>query len=245
MVEESQNQAAEGVKSYFENIINGYLVDDINTLLNDELDEKEQGGCTAPLAMAVFSGMNQLGYLINKKETKEIVEDGETATETCIKAFCDSWMCKIDIIYKKTTIQEMIVNLFRHGMAHQFLSIYSTAITRDPKQTILIRSFEDESGQKFYVLQIKMLAEHFLKAVSLLHEKIDRAMENDHEFILRFHKRLVSQRRKYLKKNVKLFNKAERNLENQDGNGFTTRTTTSGIELETTQTVDRSFELPD
>ena len=40
MVDESQEQAAKGVISYFENIINGYLVNDINTLLNDKLDEK-------------------------------------------------------------------------------------------------------------------------------------------------------------------------------------------------------------
>lgn len=247
MADESQDQAAKGVKSYFENIINGYLVNDINTLLNDELDEKAQGGCTAPLAMTVFSAMNQLGYLVNKKETKEIAEKGETATETCIKAFCNNWMYKIDKIYKKTTIQEMIVNLFRNGMAHQFLSIYSTAITRDPKQATLIHIIENESGQKWYVLQIKMLAAHFLEAVKSLDDKIDRAMENDHDFILRFYERLVSQRQKqkYSKKNVNLLNKAERNLDKLDGDEIATRTTTSGIEAETSQTIDRSFELPD
>lgn len=241
MADESQDQAAKRVKSYFDNIINGYLVNDINTLLNDELDEKAQGGCTAPLAMTVLSGMNQLGYLVNRKDKKEIVEKGETATETCIKAFCNNWMHKIDKIYKKTTIQKMIVNLFRHGMAHQFLSIYLTAITRDPKQATLIRSFENESGQTIHVLQIKMLAAHFLEAVKSLDDKIDRAMKNDHDFILRFYERLVLQRQKYSKKNAKLLNEVEKNLEKPDGNEIMTRTTTSGIEAETSQTIDRSF----
>jgi hypothetical protein len=154
-------------------------------------------------------------------------------------------MHKIDKIYKKTTIQEMIVNLFRNGMAHQFLSIYSTAITRDPKQATLIHIIENESGQKWYVLQIKMLAAHFLEAVKSLDDKIDRAMENDHDFILRFYERLVLQRQKYSKKKSKLLNKVEKNLEKPDGNEIMTRTTTSGIEAETSQTIDRSFELPD
>jgi len=92
-----------------------------------------------------------------------------------------------------------------------------------------------------------MLAAHFLEAVKSLDDKIDRAMENDHDFILRFYERLVSQRQKqkYSKKNVNLLNKAERNLDKLDGDEITTRTTTSGIEAETSQTIDRSFELPD
>ena len=245
MADESQDQKAKVVKSYFASIINGYLVNDINTLLNDELDKKEQGGCTAPLAMTIFSAMNQLGYLVNKKDTKEIVENAETATETCIKEFCNDWMQKINKIYKKSTIQEMIVHLFRHGMAHQFLSIYQTAITRDPKQETLIGIFKNESDEKLYVLQVKILATDFLEAVKSLDDKIDRAMGNDHDFILRFYERLVLQRQKYSKKNVSLLNKVEKNLEKLDGNEIMTSTTTSGIEAETSQTIDRSLELPD
>ena len=245
MSDKPQDEIAKNILSYFDQIIWGYLVNDVNSLLNDELDKKEQGGCTAPLAMTIFSAMNQLGYLTNKKETKEIIEKGESATETCIKAFCDDWMSKVDKIYRKTTIQEMFVNLFRNGIAHQFLSIYSTGITRDPKQTLLLNIHEDKNGNKFYVLQIKMLAVDFLKAIEILYEKINKAIENNFDFIQQFYNKMVSQREKYLRKNAELFGKIERNFERFESNDSTTTTnttTTSGIEMETTQTVDRSFE---
>lgn len=248
MVDKSQEQATKIVMSYLDKAINGYLVHDIYTLLNEKLDEKEQGGCTAPLAMAVLSGMNQLGYLIHKK----IINKKET--ETYIKAFCDNWMAKADKIYKKTTIQEMLVNVVRHGMAHQFLSIYPTGITRDPKQKGLVHLHKNESGQKIYVFQIKMLAKHFLKAVQLLNDKISGAIENDPDFIMQFYKKLVLQKDKYSKKNFSLFNKAERNIEVCLFKGSTNKTTPSGVKInttqttqstETTQTIDRSLELLD
>lgn len=121
------------VKSYFQNVIMGYLVNDIVTLLNLKLGEKKEGGCSAPLAMTVFSAMHQLGYLTSRKNTDEIVKDAKT--EPCIKEFCNDWMKKVDPQnYRKSTIQEMMVIFFRHGLAHQFISIASCAITRDPKQ---------------------------------------------------------------------------------------------------------------
>ena len=88
----SLEQKEAQVKKYFRNVIMGYLACDIHTLLNSELDEKIEGGCSAPLAMTVFSAMNQLGYLTSKKNTDEIVK--EARTEECIKEFCNDWMKK-------------------------------------------------------------------------------------------------------------------------------------------------------
>ena len=69
---EKQNKI---VKSYFQSVILGYLVNDLQTLLDPSLDNKHPGGCSAPLAMAVFSAMNQLGYLTSRKNTKVICEE--------------------------------------------------------------------------------------------------------------------------------------------------------------------------
>ena len=224
------------VKSYFRKVIMGYLACDIHTLLNSELDEKKEGGCSAPLAMTVFSGMNQLGYLTSRKNKV-------LGTEECIKGFCNDWMTKVDSEnYSKSTIQEIMVSFFRHGLAHQFISIALSGITRDPKQGALISVYTDDDGSKSYVLQAKLLAQHFIKALDLLDEKIRTAKEKDQDFLLRFYQRLSKQRQKHLNKNQSLFQKADRNptMANEPGT-YTTETSTPTVSGEVSITRDGSF----
>ena len=249
MADASVDKKTKEVKAYFNTVIGGYLLNDIQTLLNSDLDEREQGGCAAPLAMAIFSGMNQLGYLTSAKGTKEILEDGATATETCIKEFCHDWMAKVETIYNKSSVQEMMVSLFRHGMAHSFLSVYRTGITRHPKHKKLINVIEFGNGEKLYVLQAKVLGRDFVEAARLLERKIDKAQETDHDFIERFYDRLHLQIEKYFSKNVLVFDKAERHPEiavTYSASSSTT-TTISGTksaaeDSDTSITVDKSFD---
>ena len=142
------------VKSYFQHVIMGYLMGDIETLLIQDLDLRGTGGCSAPLALIIFSAMNQLGYLTSKTDISGINQN--PPTEVCIKKYFNNWMKKVDPEkYRKSTVQEIMVNFFRHGLAHQFLSVAFSGITRDPKQEqlISIKSFE---GIKYYVLQVKI-----------------------------------------------------------------------------------------
>jgi hypothetical protein len=198
------------VKEYFEKVINGYLVNDIKTLLDPALDEKKEGGCSAPLAMTVFSAMNELGRLTSGKNSKEIIEG--VNTENCIKEFCNDWMKKVNEKYKKSSIQELLVSLFRHGLAHQFLPIALSAITRNPNQKELICRREIDKGEFIYVLQVKILSQDFLKALEFLEIKIDTAKEKDPEFISRFYERLCIKQEKQIKKNEDLIQKADKNL---------------------------------
>lgn len=210
----SLEQIEDQVKKYFRKVIMGYLASDIHTLLNSELDEKKEGGCSAPSAMTVFSAMNQLGYLTSKKNTNEIVK--EARTEECIKEFCNDWMKKVDVEnYRKSTIQEIIVSFFRHGLAHQFISIASSGITRDPKQSRLISVYSNDDGNKSYVLQVKLLAQHFIQTIKLIDDKIHAAKQNDPDFLHRFYQRLSVQRQKHLNNNQSLFEKADRNFPKQ------------------------------
>ena len=240
----SLEQKETQVKSYFQNVIMGYLACDIHTLLNSELDAKREGGCTAPLAMTVFSAMNQLGYLTSRKNTDEIVK--EARTEECIKEFCNDWMKRVDPEnYRKSTIQEIMVSFFRHGLAHQFISIALSGITRDPKHGALLSVYTNHDGSKSYVLQAKLLAQDFIKALDLLDKKIHTAKENDPDFLLRFYQRLYEQKQKHLNNNQSLFQKADRNFPTMANKlvSYTTKTSTPIISGEVSITKDGSLDF--
>jgi hypothetical protein len=95
MAEESIDLQETEIKFYFDRVIKGYAVHDIKTLLDEnfDLDEKEFGGCAVPLAMCIFSTMNQLGYLTSKKQTDDI--EKVARTELCIKEYCKDWLSKV------------------------------------------------------------------------------------------------------------------------------------------------------
>jgi hypothetical protein len=184
---EEQHKA---IKTYYESVFLGYVRNDIASLLNPELDEKGIGGCSVPLAISILSSMNQLGYLTSNKEVDV------TETEYCIKKFCGDWMSKTNKLYDKETFQELIVHFYRHSMSHQFLPLHSVGITRDPRQKTVL---EFGSGEIYCALQVKILAENLLHVIELIYEKINKAIENDHEFIRRFFLRLNKEIDKNLK----------------------------------------------
>lgn len=218
MTEMNLEEIERNVKSYYEDVIDGYLLHDIETLLdrNLNLDQKEKGGCAAPLAMVILAAMNQLGYLTSKKTTDDI--ENNTKTDVCIQEFCNDWMTKVDREnYKKSTFQEILINFFRHGLAHQYLSVVSTGLTRDQSQSQILLIKQNNDGKRFYILQVCILANNLKEAIEKLREKIDKAKKNDPDFLKRFNSRLVSQKEKYLKKNETLIKKAETNL-NQNTN---------------------------
>lgn len=221
------------IHTYFERSIKGYLVHDIQSLIDNDagLDAKEVGGCAAPLAMSIFSAMNQLGYLTSNRNTNDIENNPDT--ELCIKEFCENWMSRVDKeIYKKTSVQEILVNFFRHGLAHQYLPIAYMAITRHPKHKGLLETYEREE-YKYYILQVKILATQFLQAIDILDKKIANSKSTDEVFIARFYRRLDKQRSRYLDQNKSLFKKAEKNLKLAEVESKQCTTTTSGTRTET------------
>lgn len=210
------------IKTYFERVFLGYVRNDIASLLNPELDEKQIGGCSIPLAISILSSMNQLGYLTSNKEV-DVKE-----TEYCIKKFCGYWMSKTNKLYEKETFQKLIIHFYRHSISHQFLPLHSVSITRDPKQKTII---EFGSGEIYCALQVKILAENLLHVIELIYKKINKAIENDHEFIRRFFLRSNKQIDKYRDKNAKLKKRIDEILKPEDKEltAFTTtKTSVSG-----------------
>ena len=208
------------IKTYFERVFLGYVRNDIDTLLNPELDEKQIGGCSVPLAMSVLSAMNQLGYLTSNKKVNE------KKTEYYMKKFCGNWMSKANKLFEKETFQNLIVHFYRHGMAHQFLPLHSMGITRDPKQKNIL---EFGSGEIYCAIQVKILAENLLQAIDLIYEKIDKAIESDHEFIRRFFLHLNEQINDYKNKNAELEKKIDEILKPNEKELTDFKTTTTTI----------------
>ncbi len=228
MPEFSIEEQHKEIKTYFERVFLGYVRNDIDTLLNPELDEKQIGGCSVPLTISVLSTMNQLGYLTSNKKVNE------KETEYYMKKFCGDWMSKANKLFKKETFQKLIVRFYRHGMSHQFLPLRSMGITRDPKQKNIL---EFGSGEIYCAIQVKILAENLLQAIDLIYEKLDKAIESDHEFIRRFFLHLNEQVNDYKNKNAKLKKKIDEILKpnEKELTDFTTTTTTvSGTETSVT-----------
>ena len=219
MSELSIEEQYERIKEYFERVFFGYVRNDLDYLMNQELDERRVGGCSVPLALVVLSAINQLGYLTSNKKAKE------KETEYYIKRFCNDWMSRIDKLFGKETFQKLLIHFYRHGMAHQFLPIHSVGITRDQKQKIIL---EFGSGEIYCSIQVKILAETFIQAMDLVYKKIKMAFERDHEFIRRFHLHLRDQIDEYRKKNADLKNQIDEFLkpDEKELKSFTKCTTT-------------------
>ena len=177
MIELSIEEQLKEITTYFERVFWGYVRNDIDSPLNIELDEKQIGGCSVPLAISILSAMNQLGYLTSNKE------ENKKETEYYIKKFCRDWMSRTNKLFEKETFQKLIVHFYRHGMAHQFLPLDLINITRDPKQKNIL---EFGSGEIYCSIQVKILAENLLQTIDLIYKKLNKAIENDLEFIRRF-----------------------------------------------------------
>lgn len=219
MIELSITEQHKEIKTYFERVFWGYVRNDIDSLLNIELDEKQFGGCSVPLAMSILSAMNQLGYLTSNKE------ENKKETEYYIKKFCRDWMSRTNKLFEKETFQKLIVHFYRHGMAHQFLPLHSISITRDPKQKNVL---EFGSGEIYCSIQVKILAENLLQTIDLIYKKLNKAIENDHEFIRRFFLRLKKQIDEYKDKNANLKNKVDEILKPNEKELTAFPTTVSG-----------------
>lgn len=228
----------EFVISYFDQVFMKYLTCDIKSIQEIELTEEKlkAGSCAAPLAMSVLSSMNQLGFLTSKKTTKKI--EDLVDTELCIKEYCTDWMAKIDAIYNKGSIQDMLVSFFRHGMAHQLLPTGNSGITRSKTQKELFNRIPVPEDKYIYVMNADILSDSMLKSLPLLEDKLLKSKDTDVIFIERFYSRLQYNMNRYSKIHNIISNKVEKNLEIPDRD---LTTTISGMPSDTSAIIDCSW----
>ncbi|MBM4326911.1 MAG: hypothetical protein FJ118_07070 [Deltaproteobacteria bacterium] len=215
------------VVDHFDRVVLGYVREDIRHLLEQiKPDGQGLGSCAVPLAMTVFSAMNFLGALICLKGEPD-------DTKASIKAFCNRFMSKVNKLYQKETAQEVFIDLFRHGLAHQFLP-KACAITRDPRMNEVLGDFPEGT----LTLQSDVLAKDFLRAIELLYEKVSKG--KNQTLVLQIAQKLDELRQKDDATRGELRGKVERCLTSDLHSLTEYPVTTSGTtpEISGTMTID-------
>jgi hypothetical protein len=174
------------VLEWFGRVVKGYMCRDIAKLLEIEVSPEDGlGGCAAPLAMTVFATMDRLGYL-TKEDAKELGD-----TERHIKDFCEEWMSRVrPKVYCRSKTRDLLAEIFRHSLAHQFISQWGTAITKESASGDVV-GYDPDKG--IYILQVEILAKDLLEAVDHLTSYL--ANLNKEDLISRVYERLFDRQR--------------------------------------------------
>ena len=101
------------ILSFFGNEFDLFVLPDLRVLSEIRPDRKGLRACTIPQAMLVFSIFDLLGYLINPD-----VKASKQRTLKNYRALFTSPLALFPPEYQKET--DRIVQLFRHGLIHQF-----------------------------------------------------------------------------------------------------------------------------
>ena len=159
------------VQDFFELFIKNYLVGDIR-VLNKIKKNKDTGlgACVIPQAMAVLSGLDLLGFIFgNNKDinkTKEHILEFYKITK-CVY---------LDDRYDKTNIEKLVA--YRNGMMHNFLPKYqaiNVGICKSNSKKLFIRKTFNHT--EIESLNVTVLTEDFLDAISLLEKMIEESSE--------------------------------------------------------------------
>jgi hypothetical protein len=102
---------------------------------------------TIPFTLMIFSCMDILGYLVREKGS-------HTQTKENIRAF-------FDYVYEKPSSDEIncIINIFRHGLAHNYFPKLEQSISYHSTNPDLI--FFSDSSNSRVILNVNKLEEYF------------------------------------------------------------------------------------
>jgi hypothetical protein len=175
--------AKKRVQDFFDVEISFYVLPDIERLTNEiRPDSNGQRGCTIPLAMMLFSVIDFLGFLMR---------DDENANKKHTYKNFHYLLSKSGYfprIYSENKNCEKIVELFRHGIIHQFFS-KASAVTKEGLKKPLI--FEEMSGKtKIPILNVDVLSNDLVDVIAKIKEDINKDKEDNVELILRMNSRL-------------------------------------------------------
>ncbi len=178
--------------NYFENNIETYLITDLIVLQNipeklsesievwDKIQQNQLGYCTIPQAMAIFSYMDILGFLLRPNTSAEDLSSKIKSSEN-IKYFLKEYYVEKKYIVENDV--KPLINLYRHGMMHQFLpknvDVYKNAV-RNTQPPFKIIQYKIDSGtnKRRYVLNVSDFTECFLITLSDIRKDFDSEDES-------------------------------------------------------------------
>jgi hypothetical protein len=157
--EDAMNPRRQRVLEFFSNEIERYVIGDLMCLSEVRPDQKTGlRGCAVPQAMLAFAILDLFGYLINEK-SKARKDD----THGNFKEIFSSKHGLFPVPYEKET--DRIVELFRHGMMHQFFA-KASAVAKLGEDAPLIL-FQDAP-----CLNVDRLSEDVITALRELRQRV-------------------------------------------------------------------------
>lgn len=161
------NSAQKRVLTFFDVEIRQFVLGDLEILSHIRPHPTSHlGGCAVPQSMLIFSTLDLLGYLINRSPNAR-----KTETAKNLKVVFYSELKLFPEEYKNYS--DELIELFRHGVMHQFFSKASGI----GKYGTLAASIMGSGG--IPTLNIDKFTEDFTSAVSALREAIASGDYND------------------------------------------------------------------
>jgi hypothetical protein len=172
------------VLSFCHDRLNKYVVQDIERLTREIHPRGPQylAGCTVPLGLTLFAVSDLLGFLIRYDVDPRVCSDperywGATKNSRC---FLSQERYFPPEVRRETGA---IINVFRHGLVHQFFP-KTWGITKiGPSNSLFVKS------QTLISLNVNVLAELYLTAISIMVKDVEEGENRD--LIIRMRDRLA------------------------------------------------------
>lgn len=180
--------------NYFEKNIQTYIITDLIVLQNipeklsesievwDKIQQNQLGYCTIPQAMAIFSYMDILGFLLRPNTSAEDLSSKTQSNEN-IKCFLNKFYVSKRYILENDI--QPLIKLYRHGMMHQFLPknvhVYKNPVrnTQPPFKVIQHKEeINNGTNGRRYVLNVSDFTECFLIVLSDIRKDFDSEDDN-------------------------------------------------------------------
>src|SRR3989344_5092763 len=104
----------EKAKNFIKTVVEGWMLGDLRRITELEVIPNAVGNCNFPIALYTLSCMDFLGYLISPKDL-----DALGNTKERILGYIDQTFNNNDK-EKLKPHEEYFVNVFRHGLSHEF-----------------------------------------------------------------------------------------------------------------------------
>ena len=146
-------------KIFFGEIVQCYMLADLSKVESNYNPDEKCGNCNFPLVLQIFACIDFIGWLISDPRNKKNDTSGN------INSFIDSLFSPIknDEIKKV----ERFVNIFRHGLAHEYFA-KGCGVSRK-KKDLLWLDLDNNSIN----LDADILLEEFRSSIDLLKGKVN------------------------------------------------------------------------
>ncbi len=160
----NMNDKAQWLNSFIAEVIDGWMLKDLERLLNDIPHRpSEAGNCNFPIALYIFACIEFLGQLTPTTPINQI----QGYTRDSIMGFIDDFFPD-DFKQKIHPYRNNFVNIFRNGLAHNYFA-KAAGISRTEREPLQV------NDQGMLILD----ADRFTDAFKLAIEKLKGAINTD------------------------------------------------------------------